>query len=468
MALRTYSRRRVVASIGSAALWSACGDDAGPLAPTPSELEAFSDELLAVDRAQVFELIAGRDYDFVLEALHLAAVRVNDDRVGGRAHSIYGVTAADHVGERIGERWLALLWTADDVKRWQQEIGHAPVGALSESDIPAAATAREAFSDAVDTRFADAAEHAVVGVYRGLGPDAAVAAIHEAMLRRVYDFGHNAIRVFHGVRMLDRTGWGAATEHTLRMIARGLTELSDSEEAPLEDVIASVSPSWENGAYDLPTALTLLDVIRDASPLQAQQAVAEALSSGVDGEALWQAAYLLGPACVVAYTPNTLARHLFTSTDAHRSAYDAASTSEDRLRALLLTFANAAQIAETERVKFSLVPRPERLFDLVAQPGTPDDAWASADPVAAVAMMLDAVDAQGADRLLDDSLTASLEHMGDAHLVKFPLALAERHGHVDPSLARHFLAGLYVALGEADATPVWDRLDEARDLAGTL
>jgi len=456
--------------MGSAVIVHACGGDNQPEVQQHA-VEHFSAEFLAASREEAFNLIAsavrdeGRDSTFVLEGVHLAAATSNDDRVGGRAHSIYGVVAADSVGVRIESPWLALLWAADDVKRWQAELGRVPIGPLDEV-VPSAAHAHAAFLEAIVDRDLGAAERAIVGVMRGNGAEAARAAIHDAALHRVFAGAHNTIRVLHGLRALDRTGWGPATEHTLRMIARGLAEVSTVDIAPREDLIAMVPPSWQDGAYDLSAALTLLDVLQSASSDDAQQAVADVLASGVNGESLWQAAFMLGPAFVTMYEPNTLARHQLTSADAHRAIYDAAENSDDRLRALFLTFANAAHAAEIERAKFGLEPRPERLLELSAQPGTSEQAWATSatDPLSAVSMMLDVVGQNGAEAVLAQALSSSVEAMGDAHRVKFPLAIAERFAQIDPTLTEHYLAALYVANGAPTDAPAWERLEEARDL----
>src|SRR5262249_12350108 len=156
-------------------------------------------------RNKVIEKVVGKihdgtTYNALLSAVMLAGVRGIQPRpVGFKFHAVLVINSA-HLAALSAEdrdRWLPLLWAADNFKASQERNkneGDWRMGAVDESKVPAAHKAKKSFAEAMDAWDEDAADAAVVGLGRSEGAMGVYEQFWRYGARDFPHIGHKAIQ----------------------------------------------------------------------------------------------------------------------------------------------------------------------------------------------------------------------------------------------------------------------------------
>lgn len=442
----------------------------------------LSDQILACDEAGVLDLVldelaAGTSVDDLYRALHLAACRACDDRVGGWAHALYGVEATHRLmGQALlsgADAWMPMLWSFAEVV--QAAAGVYEVhDALDEALFPDPDQAASAFMEAVLAEDTSSAEYALVAVYRGQGQASALSALLEAAALRGFDGAHPTIRCAHALHALSSLGWEELGEESLRVVARGLAE-SPNPNSLVEldpDLVARVPEGWETAETDLDTTHALLSTIRTGSTTDTLEQAVDLLEAGVGAGPLLHAA-LIANADFAVYmsSADTHCQHLLTSADAYRALAELADSSETRLRFLLLSLGAAARFFESAYER-GASPGGAELIELSVTSGTLEEAWALVDEervTEACSVALGVVQDSGDPwSLLGQAAEVIVSREGDAHGMKHLLALATRWEEVPETIRDRWFAASLTTIRFRPSFDEWWLLEEARAAAEVI
>jgi len=320
------------------------------------EIEPLVRLIEETPRERLLEEIAGRiktglTYREVLAALLLAGVRNVQPRpsVGFKFHAVLVVNSA-HLASLASPaelRWLPIFWALDYFKSAQAadvRENNWTMSPVTESSVPAAHNARQAFADAMDRWDEGAADAATAGLARTAGANELFELFVRYGARDFRSIGHKAIFVANSWRTLGAIGWQYA-EPVLRSLAYALQNRegdgSPDSDAPADrpwkrntELARQIKPEWLEGKSDSGATTELLATLRTANDEEAPRAVVEMLNRGVAPQSIWDA-LLVGAGELLARQPGIVGLHAVTSSNALRFGYEA-SASDDTRRMLLL------------------------------------------------------------------------------------------------------------------------------------
>ena len=406
----------------------------------------------------------GLSYQELLAALLLAGVRNVEPRpsVGFKFHAVLVVNSAHLASLASGdhERWLPLIWAVDHFKSAQaqniKERDGWRMPPVKESDVPAAHRAREAFVTAMDQWDVAQADAAVAGLVRSAGAQEVFELFCRFAPRDYRSIGHKAIFLANAWRTLETIGWHHA-EPVLRSLAYAV--LAHEGENPMKadsaadragrhnrEAIAKIKPEWRDGRPDSVATTELLATFRQASDLEAANAVIDTLNRGVGPVSVWDA--LLGGAGeVLIRHPGIIGIHAVTTANALR--YLAETSGEEATRRWIVlqcaSFLTSFRDDSVRRGGTSHDVAIDRLEPLHFN--SANDAVAeicadiSRDPLAAARKVLTYVREVPDPRPLIDATRLLIFSKGnDVHDYKFSAAVLEDYYNVSPAWRDRYLA----------------------------
>jgi hypothetical protein len=420
-------------------------------------------------RDKVIEKVVGKihdgtTYNELLSALMLAGVRdIRARPVGFEFHCVLAINSA-HLAALSAEdkdRWLPLLWAADNFKGSQEtkikkKEGDWRLAAVEESKVPAAEKAKKRFAEAMDAWDEDGADAAVVGLGRSEGAMGVYEQFWRYGARDFRDIGHKAIYVANSWRTLQTIGW-RHREPILRSLAFALLDHSNQSNPAKADHAAD-RPGRANlpraekldkklieGKKDAKVGVEVLETLRTASAEEASKKVESLLNKGVHPASIWDGLFLTAGELLMRQ-PGIVGLHTLTATNALHFGYE--TTADPTTRAFLLlqaaaflTMFRGMQPSRQEKIidvkldkleKADLTKDP--IAEILADVGKERKAAASktlalieSDPAQARPLM------HAARRLIFSKGT-------DSHDYKFSSAVLEDYYNVAPSLRPRFLA----------------------------
>ena len=406
----------------------------------------------------------GLAYQELLAALQLAGVRNIEPRpsVGFKFHAVLVVNSA-HLASLASpdhERWLPILWAVDHFKGAQaqniQERDGWRMSAVKDSTVPPAHRVREAFIDAVEKWDVAASDAAVAGLARTAGAGEVFELFARFAPRDFRSIGHKAIFLANSWRTLECIGWQHA-EPILRSLAYAMlaTEGSDpaQQDSPADragrqnrDLAGKIGPEWRSGRIDTGATTEFLATLRQASNLEASNAVVEMLNRGVAPQSLWDA-LLDGAGEVLMRHPGIVGLHTVTTANALRYLYE--TSGDDLTRRWIMlqcaSFVPSFRDAAAHRGGAASDLAVDRLEPLALS--SPDEAVAeicadiSRDRLSAARKVLTYVRANPDPKPLMDAARLLIFAKGnDAHDYKFSSAVLEDFYHVSPEWRDKYLA----------------------------
>jgi hypothetical protein len=394
-------------------------------------------------RDEIIEEVAARirkglTYKELLAALLLAGVRnVQPRPVGFKFHAVLVVHSAHQAAQAApdADRWLPLLWALDPFKASQAEEKQKTgwrLGPVSESAVPAADKARDAFFAAMDAWDVAAADAAVPALVRNLPPQEVFEVFTRVAARDFRDIGHKVIYVAGAFRTLETIGWPHA-EPVLRSVALAMNyytgdspaksdQAADRPGRRARELAPSVPASWAHGKADDGAAAEFYKTLRNADAETAQDAALALLKRGIAAKSLWDAIH---PAAgeILMRRAGILSLHALTTMNAMRHCYES-STDEQTRRFLLL---QAAAFIPLFRGK---IDKELKLDELAPGDGAPsvDDVFADVarDNLSASRKALAYLKGGGdATALTDRARRLIFEKGRDSHDYKFCSAVLE-------------------------------------------
>lgn len=320
-----------------------------------SDIEPIVRLLEETPRERLLEEVASRikaglSYQEVLAALLLAGVRNIQPRpsVGFKFHAVLVVNSA-HLASMASppeHRWLPIFWALDYFKEAQaQDVreGDWTMQPVDEARVPSAASARQAFVDAMENWDVEAADAAVAGLARTAGANEVYELFYRFGARDFRDIGHKAIFVANSQRTLNCIGWQHA-EPVLRSLAYALLKYDDKKPSQADlapdrpwrrnaELAGQFTADWLGGKPDDGATRDLLATLYAGSDEDACRQVTELINRGVAASSIWDALFV-GAGELLTRQPGIVALHAVTSTNALRYAYE--QSADDNTRRMLL------------------------------------------------------------------------------------------------------------------------------------
>lgn len=420
------------------------------------------------------ELSKGTTKNQFVAAMFLAAGRM---RVS--PHHVYMLNSARRLSDDMGRetQLLPLFWALDTLQYGRKEGERYPpvrVRSLSREK------ATQELRDAMDRFSTENAESAIVALARSSSPKAAMSELLQYAGRDDGFIGHRAIALVNSWRVLEAIGWQHA-EPMFQFVVRELNADQNQHQQHSENWerahkrFTEVPTGWDSKESNPASTLELFDTMRTESDASACEAAFRMLKTGkVVAGSIWDAVFLLGAEFMIRYPTSDLGAtplHTNTSTNALRFAFDECSDPHIRMYTLLAAVAWATKFHSAERwtregkpwlreMKITDLPLREvngspaefvaKIFDmqpkkrhdesqkeiLVGREGPREDQ----DKVAELAFSY-------ANKFRDHRhyievarLLTSMKSTQDAHDVKFPVAIFENHGLVNPLWRPHLIA----------------------------
>ncbi|RKT44914.1 hypothetical protein [Thiocapsa rosea] len=323
------------------------------------------DELVALlldsDRERLPEHLvkhihAGLEDQALLGAIAEAAARAVSPYpvVGFKYHAFMMLHAVQRTVTqgRDEDRWPSLLWAADVLKAsqatevrqngWRMEM-------VDMDRVPAPGQAEDAFVAAMERWDPEAADRAVIGLYRAVPKERLFDLLFRYSARDFRSIGHKAITATNCHRLLQTPGWSGA-EPLLRSLTYALQNHAD-EPNPAQNDLAADRPWRENLALaeDLPSDWQtgtptpaaipdLLAIFREGSATDTSRATAAAFRQGVDPQTLWTV-IILAAGELLLRRPGIVAIHANTTAEALHQGYR--RSGDDHTRRMLMLQAAA-------------------------------------------------------------------------------------------------------------------------------
>jgi hypothetical protein len=320
---------------------------------------------------------AGLGYRELLGAIAEAAARAVSPYpvVGFKYHAfmmLHAVQCTVTQG-RDEDRWPSLLWAADVLKASQATESRQTGWRMDPVDtdrVPAPGQAEDAFVSAMERWDPEAADRAVVGLYRAVPDDRLFDLLFRYAARDFRSIGHKAITATNCHRLLHTLGWSDA-EPLLRSLTYALQNHSD-EPNPAQNDLAADRPwrenlelggtlpsDWQTGTPGPDAIPDLLATFREGSATDTARATAAALRQGVDPQTLWTA-IILAAGELLLRQPGIIAIHANTTAEALHQGYR--RSGDDRTRRMLIL--QAAAFMPLFRDRLGGEVRPSRIDGL--------------------------------------------------------------------------------------------------------
>lgn len=421
------------------------------------------------------ELRRGTTRNQFVAAMFLAAVRMKVS-----PHHVYMINSALRLSNDMPRetQLLPLFWALDTLQ-YGRVYGnrYPPIQARKVTETQAVRDLHDAMG-----RFAtENAESAIISLARSTSPKAAMSQLWQYAGRDDGFIGHRAIALVNSWRVLETIGWQHA-EPLLQFVVRELNagrnehkqHAANWERANQQ--LDQVPKGWDSLASNPALSVELFEVMRSDSDAAACDAAFKMLSSGkVHAGSIWDAIYLLGAdfmiRCRHSEDIGTTPLHTNTSTNSLRFAFDESSDPKIRMYTLLAAVAWATRFHTAERKtqegnpwlrEFDILKlpiqevtaRPEDLVQqifqmqpkrrhdesqkeiLVGREGPREDQ----DKVAELAFSYASKYPDHRDYFQAARLLTAMKSTQDAHDVKFPVAIFENHGLVNPKWRPHLIA----------------------------
>ncbi|MFM8274382.1 MAG: hypothetical protein ACKODX_18910 [Gemmata sp.] len=415
----------------------------------------------------------GLSYREVLAALLLAGVRNVQPRpsVGFKFHAVLVVNAA-HQAALAGpdaDRWLPLFWALDNFKSAQatnlKESGWRMKPA-DDSKAPSPVKAREAFTRAMDSWDADAADAAAAVLARTHTPGELFDLFARYGSRDFRDIGHKIIYVANAFRVLDVIGWHHA-EPVLRSLAFAL--LKHDGKNPSKEDLEPDRPGRNNAERvrtlmlgrppgEKPPKLTtdLMKLLRAATADEAGKEVARLTTARGAARHMWDGLFL-GAGELLMRQPGIVGLHALTTLNALH--YAARATGDAELRLLLLLQAASFLPMFRDAMRARGKVGEAKLDELHAREGGAEFTVAEVyrelsrnkETAARTALTVLKADRRMAKELTDEGRRLIFLKGTDSHDYKFSSAVLEDAAHISPEWSDHFLAASLFWLKGTDA-----------------
>jgi hypothetical protein len=402
-------------------------------------------------------------------ALEVGALRVPPD---GDLHGVLGVGAGRVLAQDVvDEHPLMPLFRAWHDQHFVAKATTPPLpelGPLGPAETAELIAAWEGWDE-------DAADHAMVALYRAGGRDAVVGPLTLYGQRNHDWVGHTTIWTGHALRTLDAFGWSCA-EPVLRHLARAIAanEVASRTSAFSESrALVSAMPSdWQNGTDDPSRVTQLAAILRDGDAETCRMALLDALHDGVSPRTLWTALAIVAIELSVRWQHASWGVHELDTLNAFRHIQ--AITPDPQTRAVALLQAAAWR----PEFQAFVAPDPpviaETLDALVPSAGAAPDLDAvlmlmGGNQVEA-AHALAAYFAGGAtaDSIMGPWADVVVKHAGaDVHHLKYHAALLEETRAALPEWRTTMLIGMAMR-NPAPTDPAWPRYDEATAIIDAL
>jgi hypothetical protein len=436
-------------------------------------------------REKVLEEVAGRikkgtSYGDLLSATLLAGVRgIKPRPVGFQFHAVLVINSAHlaSLAAADNDRWLPLFWAVDNFKASQATNKQKNAGWMmppgDESKLPPAETAKKAFIDGMDNWDEDAADRAVVALYRSASAGEIIELFWRYGCRDFRDIGHKAIFVANSWRTLNTIGWRHA-EPVLRSLVSALLDHEGDNPAKRDadpDVpgrenkerAAKIGELWQRSRKPSPEAAAdLLHAMRTAGTPDACNQVVELLGKGVHPSSVWDGLFLTAGEYLMRQ-PGIVGLHCVTSINALHQAYVLTSSDETRrmtmlqgaaflsmFRKFMITRGPALADRKIDLLeKADGKPNGDTLAEIFANVGRDKDNMLAAGK----ALALLAEHPAEAETLMKAARRLIFLKGRDSHDYKFSSAALEDYRHVSPAWRSQYLASSLFWLhgsGEAD------------------
>ncbi len=445
---RKLSRRSFLGACGGvAAIVLARPGRAGQ--PDPS-IESAARWLVDSGREPALEhaaraLAAGMAHEDLLAAILVAAARSIRPDVARFNHAALAPAAIARLLPRLdeGRRRAAIVWCVDHLHDEIDEDRADGDWELAPLDAPArdASHARAELIGALEDWDQDVAERGVASLALAAGPAAAFAAARPFGMRSQSNIGHQTIFTAAVERFLPRLP-SALAQDVLRPLVRSFffgRGGTPNRAAPFHVSCAAAERVTTIGAAtDRKRADRLRETLRDASSLDAPDAVGAALADGLAPD-LIETVILTGAVESILTRTGLGPFHALTSAMAFRQLRAAATADGDRIRAALALMQCAAFITFFRDGARDPAGRLAVLEDAVK------DVLASRDRAALANRLADVAD--------------------DVHQFKVSIAALDALESAPPPLAAGLLVIADQAFPSADAEPTATRRRIARALA---
>lgn len=296
--------------------------------------------------AAVQHMRDGLPYRELMAGLFLAGIRnIKPRPVGFKFHAVMVIHSAHLLGQNAleDERLIPMFWALDNFKASQEadvREGDWTLGRVEESVIPSAISAKSSFLKAMDEWDEAAADAATAALCRSQGAAETMEAFWKYAVRDHRSIGHKAIFAAQSWRTLQTIGWANA-EPVLRSLAFGMLDRhGDSGRnavGPYDvnlELAKTIREEWAVGKADPGATVSLLSVLRTATPENASRDVAELLNRGVAAASLWDAVMLASSEMLV-QKPGIIALHAMTSANALHYIFGQSGDDTTRKMALL-------------------------------------------------------------------------------------------------------------------------------------
>lgn len=480
------ARRDFVRTVGAAA---GCGLTAGigwprnVVADTKGDLDELAGWLTETPRNRLLEGIVhrtrdGLNHELLASAITQAAARNVQPYpdVGFKYHAVMAMQSVYRASAQLSnlERWLPLMWAADNFKRSQaqeqRDSGWHIPSIMHQSPVNSA-RARATLVKALDDWDREAADAAVVSFANVASADEVFDLMFRYSARDFRAIGHKAIAACNAHRMLQLMGW-ANIQSLLRSLVAALQNYDDQANPAVSpgkadrawlrnrDRVENLADDWEAGTADPSASRDMLEVLRHGSDLEASDQVVVLLRRGVAPGSLWDAILTMAGELMLRRS-GIISVHANTTVHAMHYAYRAAVNAHTRALQLL-------QCASFMPGFRDLLPKRQRNIDIDQLQPLPLDhandhpldeifANVSDDRMLATRKVLGYLQAGGnVDELMTRARHFVVFNTTGVHDYKFTEALFENAVFIRPPLRAAYLASgtLYYNGSKGQQNPV--------------
>ena len=454
----TLTSRRVAQAMETTA-------GAGPSAAIPHD--ALVALLLDSDRERlpehlVQQIRAGLGYRELLVAIAEAAARAVSPYpvVGFKYHAFMMMHAVQRAAMqgRDEDRWPSLLWAADVLKVSQAKESRETGWRMDPVDmdrVPAPGQAEDAFVSAVERWDPEAADRAIVGLYRAVPQERLFDLLFRYAARDFRSIGHKAITATSCHRLLNTLGWSGA-EPFLRSLTYAMQNHAD-EPNPAQSDLAADRPwrenlelaedfpsDWRTGTPTPEAIPDLLVTFREGTAGDTARATAAAVRQGVDPQTLWTA-IILAAGELLLRQPGIIAIHANTTAEALHQGYR--RSGDDQTRRMLML--QAAAFMPLFRDRLGSGVRPLRIDELESEDPAAEPERQLGEIFDAIGIDRDAAARKALAYFQGNGEQAAFRDLARHYTVdrnlgyhdyKLIEAMIENAGHLDPPWQARYLA----------------------------
>lgn len=312
------------------------------------------------------KLKGGLSYRQLVSGLFLAGIRnIKPRPVGFKFHAVMVISSAHQLSldAAQSDRLLPFFWAMDNFKGSQEQDvkeGDWTLAAVKESSVPSVSQARERFIDAMDRWDDEAADAAIAGLCRCAGATEVMEMMWPYAIRDWQNIGHKAIFAAHSWRTLELIGWEHA-EPVLRSLVYGILNGGRSDTAAPYDqnreLVGQIRKDWAAGKPDPAVTTSVLQMLRQASPKDAAQAVVGHLNQGVAASSIWDG-ILLAASELLMRQQAIVPLHATTATNSLFYTYRQSDKDSTRLMALLQAASWMALFRDGTRARGNFPDKP--------------------------------------------------------------------------------------------------------------